>query len=65
MNTQSENNSLPLEEQLPQNPIACPSDMPDPNPDDDISWWKPGWNDVWKHVGYRWIYLTPATVLMV
>ena len=33
--------------------------------DEPIRWWRPGWGDLARHVGYRWVYLLPAAVLLV
>jgi len=33
--------------------------------DELIRWWRPGWGELVRHVGYRWVFLVPAVVLLV
>ncbi|MEW6250907.1 MAG: hypothetical protein AB1716_09690 [Planctomycetota bacterium] len=28
-----------------------------------ITWWRPGWRDTWRYVGWRWILLAPMLLL--
>lgn len=30
----------------------------------DIRWWRPGWADMWRHIGYRWLLLLPVVFLL-
>jgi hypothetical protein len=54
----AEESERPLEEQLPPDIIATPSEIR--GPDEGIMWWRPGWGDAWRYVGYRWVFLLPA-----
>lgn len=54
----------PLEEQLPPEILATPSHMP-AHAEIEPAWWRPGWADGAKYVGWRWIFLTPALGLLV
>jgi hypothetical protein len=56
--------SPPLEAQVPETPAGTPSDVP-PQPQGEIIWWKPDWQDAVRHLGYRWIYLLPAVLLLL
>lgn len=56
----------PLEHSAPQPTYATPADVrPGPEPDAEIRWWRPGWRDVMRHVGWRWVLLTPAVAMLV
>ncbi len=49
---------------LPPEVIATPSQMGSgPGTDNGITWWQPGWRDMWRYVGYRWVFLIPALLL--
>lgn len=54
----------PLEETTPPPMFATPSDVR-PGPDVGIRWWRPGWRDIARHVGWRWVLLTPAITMVV
>ena len=54
----------PLEQQVPPTVLATPSHVPR-QPGEEITWWRPGWRDTWRYVGYRWIFLTPALGLII
>ena len=54
----------PLEEQLPPTILATPSHV-SPLSGEEIRWWRPRWQDAWRHVGYRWIFLLPAVALLI
>jgi predicted RNA-binding Zn-ribbon protein involved in translation (DUF1610 family) len=62
--TRSSDESRPLEACLPPEIQATPADLR-PRPDEPLTWWRPGWHDVAGHVGYRWIFLLPAAVLIL
>lgn len=51
--------SRPLEEQMPPPVAATPEDVTQTS-GEEIRWWRPGWQDVVHHVGWRWILLSPA-----
>lgn len=55
---------LPLEAQVPQPVEASPFHLK-LSPDDNPMWWKPGWNDVWQYVGWRWIMAVPALICVL
>src|SRR5215470_1175836 len=62
--TAHEDDPRPLEEQLPPQVVATPADAL-PGPTEEICWWRPGWNDVARHVGWRWVLLAPALGLIL
>src|SRR5690348_1089431 len=35
-----------------------------PGPGVEDVWWKPGWNDLFRAVGWRWILVVPAVVVV-
>jgi hypothetical protein len=47
---------------LPPAMYASPAHLPDCA---NLSWWQPGVADVWRYVGWRWILLSPAIVLLL
>jgi hypothetical protein len=53
----------PLEARLPPPIQATPADarVGEGGP---ISWWRPGWRDSLRYVGWRWLLLTPALGLV-
>jgi len=53
----------PLEEQLPPEVRATPSDLPATA--EDVPWWRPSWADAARQVGWRWVLLTPAAVMLL
>jgi hypothetical protein len=59
-----DDSARPLEEQLPPAILATPSEVSH-GPDDDIRWWRPGWADACRHVGYRWIFIVASIVPVV
>lgn len=52
-----------LEEELPSEPLGTPTDIPVP-PEDGMPWWRPGWRDIIPHIGYRWVFLLPAVLVV-
>ncbi|HEV8604368.1 MAG TPA: hypothetical protein VGQ99_03320 [Tepidisphaeraceae bacterium] len=44
--------------------LLSPSDIP-ADPDGSLPWWKPSWTDVAQRLGWRWLYLIPATLVLV
>lgn len=54
----------------PPDIVATPADVQhrsagdDAGSDADIRWWRPSWSDVARSLGWRWIFLTPAVVLI-
>lgn len=54
----------PLEAQIPPDMSATPADVR-VRPDEEICWWRPGWEDVARHVGWRWVLLSPAIGLVL
>lgn len=48
---------------LPPTPDASPSEL-SPSFADDVPFWMPGWSDVAKQLGWRWLLLMPAVVLV-
>jgi len=55
----NDDSSLPLERTAPAPILATPSQMKLAS-DDEPTWWQPGWEDVRRFVGWRWILLAPA-----
>jgi predicted RNA-binding Zn-ribbon protein involved in translation (DUF1610 family) len=55
--------NAPLEEALPPNIVATPSEVRQ-SAGEEISWWQPGWHDSVQYVGWRWLFLAPAIVLL-
>ncbi len=53
----------PLEARPPPDMHATPSDLP-ARRDEDVTWWRPSWRDGARFVGYRWIFLAPALLLI-
>ncbi len=49
---------------LPPRVVGSPSAMKF-LPQEKIHWWKPGWSDMRKHVGWRWVFLFPAPLLLI
>lgn len=50
-------------DELPDRVVATPSEVrADP---EDIRWWRPGWRDAVVFVGWRWIFLSPAVLLLL
>jgi hypothetical protein len=45
----------------PQEPGASPS----PIHGDDVTWWTPSWQDIARHIGWRWVLLIPIIAVMV
>jgi hypothetical protein len=37
----------------------------DAEPGEDVPWWKPGWGDVFRHLGWRWLWFTPAAAIVL
>lgn len=60
MDTDSSNNrdEPPLHEQPSPAVVASPSEMAHV-PGEEPPWWKPGWQDRLRYVGYRWIFFVP------
>jgi hypothetical protein len=54
----------PLEAQLPPEIVATPAELR-VRADEPLTWWTPGWRAVAGHVGYRWIFLLPALVVLL
>ncbi|MCG3137731.1 MAG: hypothetical protein HJJLKODD_01581 [Phycisphaerae bacterium] len=53
----------PLEEQLPPTVVGTPHAI-EPRADAPLTWWRPGWLEIAKQVGFRWLYLTPVLILL-
>jgi len=53
----------PIERQLPPVVVATPGEVR-AGPEGEVAWWKPGWNDAVQYVGWRWLLLSPALVLL-
>src|SRR2546430_2107206 len=47
--------------EIPAEPVASPSTMPPGEAD--MQWWKPGWRDLVKHVGWKWLLALPAVAI--
>ena len=54
----------PLEAQVPPNVVATPGELR-ATPDEDITWWRPTWQDAAQQVGWRWVFLTPAVLFVL
>ena len=54
----------PLEEQLPRSVVASPGEVRAHPGDENVTWWRPSWQEAAGQVGWRWVLLMPA-VLMV
>lgn len=52
-----------LEAQVPEMPVGTPSDVP-PQLDEELTWWRPTWQDAAAHLGWRCLYLLPAGLLL-
>jgi hypothetical protein len=50
---------LPLERQLPPEMHAAISEFK-ADPNEEIPWWQPSWQDSLRHLGWRWIFFIPA-----
>lgn len=51
--------NLPLEKRLPPPVHASPADVC-PGPEAQDRWWRPGWRDSLRHLGWRWVLVLPA-----
>jgi len=52
-----------LREDLPPPVVASPSEIrADP---EQLQWWRPGWQDAVRFVGWRWILLSPAIFCLI
>ncbi len=49
----------------PPSVVATPASVRPGGPDAEIRWWRPGWVDAWRHVGWRWVFLLPALGLLL
>jgi predicted RNA-binding Zn-ribbon protein involved in translation (DUF1610 family) len=63
MTLSGQDHEQPLEAQVPPAVVATPSELR-AGPDDAIRWWRPGWNDAVQFVGWRWLLLSPALILL-
>jgi len=63
MSEDSSTDRRPLEARPPPAMHATPSDLP-ARRDEEVTWWRPSWRDGARFVGYRWIFLAPALVLV-
>jgi len=59
-----ENDQIPLERAIPAPIHATPSQLAIES-DDEPTWWQPGWRDVKHLIGWRWVLLAPATVVVL
>lgn len=48
----------------PPAPLNAPGDIPR-DPDGSITWWRPGWRDVMRQLGWGWLYLLPIAFLLL
>lgn len=48
---------------LPPPNVATPSDVRVAA--EEIEWWRPGWRDGWRFVGWRWVFLLPSGLLLL
>jgi hypothetical protein len=37
----------------------------DAQPGEDVPWWTPSWGDVFRHLGWRWLYFLPAICVLL
>ena len=44
-------------------PVGTPSDVP-PQLEEELTWWRPSWQDAAAHLGYRCLYLLPSVLLV-
>jgi len=49
---------------VPPEVMASPGQVPQ-TASGEIDWWRPGWHDSVRFIGYRWIFLTPAVLFLV
>ena len=49
---------------IPPAVLATPSQVV-AHPGEPIRWWRPGWRDCVRYVGYRWVFLAPAAALLL
>jgi hypothetical protein len=54
----------PLDTGLPPDALASPAHVRRDS-GDEVRWWRPSWHDGWQYVGWRWILLAPAILLIV
>ncbi len=59
-----EQSQRPLDEARPTAVLATPSQL-SPTVHEDIRWWRPGWEDMRRYVGWRWVFLSPALLLLL
>ena len=53
----------PLHEQVPPEPAASPVHLQAVG--QEIRWWRPGWRDALRYMGWRWVLLLPAAGVIV
>jgi len=53
----------PLDAGLPPDALATPAHV-HRELGDEVRWWRPSWQDGWRYVGWRWILLAPAVLLL-
>lgn len=59
-NTEQSKHPIPT---VPPDTVASPHEIDFGNGPE--RWWTPDWSDLWRHIGWRWVLLIPATVLIL
>jgi hypothetical protein len=49
---------------LPPQLVATPRDVA-ANRDEEVPWWRPSWGELAAQVGWRWVFMAPAVLLLV
>ncbi len=47
---------------VPAAPVASPADMVGPAFGPDVPFWRPGWRDTARHLGWRWVLFLPPVL---
>jgi hypothetical protein len=58
---------------LPPSIVASPNEVPggrsgqgrSATGEEQVCWWRPGWQDAWRFVGWRWVLLAPSALLLL
>lgn len=61
--TDSPNPSPPESAGLPPTIHGSPGDLP-AHEDENVAWWQPSWSDSLRGLGWRWVLMIPAILLM-
>lgn len=56
---------LPLERQVPAEPVASPALLPPSVGPDDEQWYLPGYAQMARLLGWRWVFVLPAVAVVI